>query len=229
MKKYCLSLLIVVMMALSCVGCKTVRNADGGATNGENQVVENNNQENNGQNSQENNDAVDENENSNENVDEGTQDENQGAEQENQPTEDKTNEAYKPEYLETVSIDNMEELDEKLNELEKYNHGYFVSYNPETREIVFNVQKMTSVKPEDDPEEKYPNGYKLEELGEKTFILQEDCEMWLFVEGSSYLEYGMVSLEELSEMIESGYTEYILMIIYKDGDGVSCLMQQYLP
>ena len=132
MKKYCLSLLIVVMMALSCVGCKTARNADGGATNGENQVVENNNQENNGQNSQENNDAVDENENSNENVDEGTQDENQGAEQDQ--TQEEVEEVVKelPEWVTNNGLDLIYEEAKWLETIFENLTPYFADYNGET-------------------------------------------------------------------------------------------------
>lgn len=138
-------------------------------------------------------------------------------------------EVYAPEYLEVIHIDEMEELSNELEQLEKYNHGCFVSYNPETRELVLKMYEWITVRPEDDPEEKYPSGFRLEELGEETFILPEDCEMWLFVEGSSFFKYGKVELQEIAEMIENGYAEQLLMVVYRDGEDVQYLMQQYVP
>lgn len=122
-------------------------------------------------------------------------------------------------------------FDEKVSGLEFYNHGTLISYNPETREAVFNIQKWIVVSPEEDPNEEYPSGYRLEEIGEQTFILDEGCETWVFVKGSSYFERGLINLEQLPTMVDAGFEGgYMpLLVIYLKDGKIAFLQQQYQP
>ncbi len=120
-------------------------------------------------------------------------------------------------------------FEDKQSKLEFYNHGTLISYNPETREAVFNIQKWVTVSQEYCQENDYPMGYYLEDMGEQTFILDEGCETWIFVEDSSYLEYGKINLEQLPTIVDAGYEggHMPLMQIYiKDGK-IMFLKHQY--
>lgn len=109
---------------------------------------------------------------------------------------------------------------EEESKLEFYNHGTLISYNPETREAVFNIQRWVVVSQEEARENNIPAGYYLEDLGEQTFVIDESCETWIFVEDSSYLEYGKINLEQLPSIVDAGYEGGympLMRIFVKDG------------
>lgn len=128
MKKYYLSLLVVALMALSCVGCRTALNTDAGTSNDENQIVENTNKDGEEQDSQGNTDNVGVNGDSNEE----TGDETQGAEQDE--TQEESEEVVKelPEWVTNNGLDLTYDMAKWLETIFADASAYFTDYNGET-------------------------------------------------------------------------------------------------